>query len=257
MSLTSLPKSTVPSTAAALAPVHCILQSNALIDAPSIYGITSTAHWDEFVESLEDADVQWLGKNARELAQFCEAPAEICNQLPDHKVTLAEAVAICRTDASPVVCFFYTVAFGGIHRRNCKKAYADRHKWIDIIEDMRAGRFNGRAMLFDRFVKARVSGLGPAYFTKLMHTCCPISTCYILGQWTARSINLLLGPANKLIHLRSGTWVNWDNTGAAYDKYCCYLELIAKTLGCTAFEIEQAMFSGGRGHPWRKYLKSR
>jgi hypothetical protein len=106
---------------------------------------------------------------------------------------------------------------------------------------------------------ARVSYLGPSYFTKLLHFFDPSAQArrYIMDQWTAKSVNLLAG--RTVVHLTSGTPTPTRNTGESYEAFCLVIDAIANALGQTGEEVEQRLFSsGGRKkdvQSWRAYVR--
>lgn len=228
----------------------------ASVDAiQSALGIPESAALGYFVAVHESA-VTYRGRCPRSLARMCNATDDVLAELPTGEPTESEVKAFCRSSASDHACFFYVGGWGGMRLPNARRAYAERSKWLPIMRAMRGGKCSDPGALFDRFADERIPGLAPAYFTKLMYFCCSKGNCYILDQWTARSINLIFGTGNHLIYMSSRTWVDRRNTGVQYLNYCAIVEKIADILHKSPREIEKAMFAGS-AHPWRKYLKAR
>jgi hypothetical protein len=99
-------------------------------------------------------------------------------------------------------------------------------------------------------------GMGPAYFTKLIHFLGPADG-YILDQWTARSTNLLFGPLVYLKPVHRGWHVDDRNTSAHYERYCAQVEWLAEQISrrvaaVLPSEVEHALFAPGG---WREYVK--
>jgi hypothetical protein len=117
---------------------------------------------------------------------------------------------------------------------------------------MRRGELT-RQIAYDLFLEAKVAGLGPAYFTKLIHFFLG-EPAYILDQWTAKSVNLLAGESYVAL---SGNYVAGRNLSDVYERYCRDVESIAKELAADPADIEEKLFS--RGHPrpqeWRVYVR--
>ena len=138
---------------------------------------------------------------------------------------------------------------------------------VPIVREMRTSTIS-RAEAYDRLARFRRDhpgcGMGPAYFTKLIFFARQSHDGYILDQWTARSINLLLQTDEHRISL---TRVNNDsfrvsdrNTADDYERYCRIVEHIATQEGVKPDEIELRLFSsgapkrGGKRGEWREYV---
>ena len=103
----------------------------------------------------------------------------------------------------------------------------------------------------------KLHGLGPAYYTKLLYfyTKKKRHTCYIMDQFTARSINFLC--YNNDIPLTADGNVDKLNTGPIYQTFCMRIEAIAKDLKAEGKNVrpenvEFALF--GKDSDWRSYL---
>tara|TARA_B110000908_G_C10264115_1_gene461993 strand:+ start:3652 stop:4377 length:726 start_codon:yes stop_codon:yes gene_type:complete len=152
-------------------------------------------------------------------------------------------------------------AWGGINRKHACWALESFKSWEPLIEELRQGLSSFEA--YDKFHSLRTNnlrGIGPAYYTKLIFFCQPKHDGYIMDQWTARSVNLLLNRPFDLIKLNKSKYfqgVSDYNDKCVYKKFCCNVESLAKECGYDEpKEIEEALFSKG-GHKkldWRKYV---
>jgi hypothetical protein len=152
-------------------------------------------------------------------------------------------------------------AWGGINRKHAFWALENFKSWEYIIKELRQGLSSIEA--YDEFYHLRkksLRGIGPAYYTKLIFFCQPKHDGYIMDQWTARSVNLLLDQSNDPIRLNKSKYfqgVSDYNDKCVYKKFCCSVEGLAKECGHDdPKKIEEALFSKG-GHKkldWRKYV---
>lgn len=127
------------------------------------------------------------------------------------------------------------------------------NRWLPIVEGLRRGGIS-RIGAYERFHIARVPGLAPAYFTKLIHFLRPERDGYILDQWTAKSVSLLFG--HGIISITKEGWVDRTNDATVYARYCEAVERLAERRGITSEAAEEMMFSrGGKAkQPWRQYV---
>lgn len=174
-------------------------------------------------------------------------------------------------------CFISTMAWGGMQRGNGRRAWAARESWLPVCHDVRAGRHSrssGYAAFSELRASARLPGMGPAYFTKLLFFADPKADAYILDQWTTRSIHLLTGQgqypavrkdyatAKKAILLEAPTKLRVivdDSVSVSdYLDYCLRVETLGRLLNLHPHAVEERLFSaGGRHpHPWRAYVMS-
>ena len=167
------------------------------------------------------------------------------------------------------------LAWGGMHRLHGKKLF-ETTDWLKTAERIRAGELD-REQAYDQFAELRLRGstpgMGPAYFTKLIFFLAPRTDRspapgYIMDQWTACSVNLLLGNPDAVLTDCSYTWkkgaqrdssytVSEFNDGARYELFCSAIEALAKILGLPPSEAELLLLSEGGKKPltWRSYVK--
>ena len=114
------------------------------------------------------------------------------------------------------------MAWGGMKYDHGLAAWACRDRWLGIVKDLRAGTLS-RQEAYARFRQFRAgnsgSGMGPAYYTKLIFFARPRAdndSCgtvgYIMDQWTSLSINLLFDTGNGPLIDLSSTEYNCDGT---------------------------------------------
>ena len=151
------------------------------------------------------------------------------------------------------------LAWGGMRRDAARRLAAHESRWIEITGQLRRDGLDRRAsyrICFDAVNDIGSSGIGPAYFTKLIFFVNPRRDGYIMDQWTSRSVNFLIeGP--PIVKMRTQNHVDPRNDAVSYEKFCCAVEALAKSLiNKSPEETEQCLFStGGRNpHPWRRYL---
>lgn len=111
-----------------------------------------------------------------------------------------------------------------------------------------------RSTAFDRFDQALIAGLGPAFFTKLIHFCIPPFNGYILDQFTAKSFDILTDQQKSLCW--TSGFVPRGRGGQRYEIFCQAIEELADYRGLSPEQIELDMYAG-RDHPWRLFVKNR
>jgi hypothetical protein len=148
------------------------------------------------------------------------------------------------------------------------KDHGNIHDIERVVDKITNDKYVSRADIYNDFFKLDLKGCGPAYFTKIMFFFSKKFDCFIMDQWTSRSINLLLGK--NLIKLDNRVTVNkkkyndgQGNTGDVYEKFCNSVEILCNEINKTSRtikpeETEQLIFSRGGGLQkkafWRGYL---
>ncbi len=167
-----------------------------------------------------------------------------------------------RSEECPLAKFAVCMAWGGMRRSNGRRAWKEKDRIRNLIRILEQSKQN-REEAYRCFWDARIAGLGPAYFTKLIYFIGRENDekrrGYIMDQWTAKSVNLLFPCDEKMITLRSD-WVSHAcNTPDVYEAYCQKISRLASELGLNESDAELAIFSsGGRGDKkgeWRKYVQ--
>lgn len=168
------------------------------------------------------------------------------------------------------VCFLAVMAWGGMRVSSGRRAWEVRASWIPVVDQIRSGALS-RSESYELFRRFRLnnagSGIGPAFFTKLIFFLDPKHNGYIMDQWTALSINALFPGNSPLVDLnivstkgKISAVVSDRNTAEVYDEFCRCLEETAFRLGLPDVgSAEETLFSNGGRKPgaWRKYLKDR
>ena len=154
-------------------------------------------------------------------------------------------------------------AWGGINRKHACSALQSFVGWEPIISNLRSEKCSS-IEAYNQFYELRkskkLSGIGPAYYTKLIFFCHPKHDGYIMDQWTARSVNLLVDQTEAHVRLNKSKYfqgVSDTNDQRVYEKFCNNVERLAKKCGKgDPSEIEEALFSkGGRNKlDWRRYV---
>lgn len=166
---------------------------------------------------------------------------------------------------STLECAITILSWGSMEPANAKYAFESWPQWKPICQDIRNGIIDRRAAYyaFDRLRDTGVlQGMGPGFFTKLIYFLAPDHDGYIMDQWTARSMNLLLRHClvdlNRLIKTSSGNRqyrVSDENTDSVYEVFCSEVERLAEVLDLSPGTTEEMMFSSGRGTgDWRNYV---
>lgn len=184
--------------------------------------------------------------------------------LPAAAQTREEVRRLCRNEEFPLL-YRYICAMawgsqgGGARSRNARWAWAERERLELLLAAIVAGNID-RAQAYALFCgSGAIKGLGPAYFTKLLYFFWPDERCYIMDQWTARSVNYLTGE--KMVRM-SGNYVASNNDGKRYERYCQAVESLADSTGpekrLSGAETEMRLFCRG-GKPagrWRTIIRA-
>lgn len=188
------------------------------------------------------------------------------DDLPETVLTRAEVRAICTDRENPVMFgYICCMAWGnqGVPPRSnsARMAWAGRDKTAGILLNIRDGGLT-RSEAYELFCgEGEVSGLGVSYFTKLIFFFMPNDDCYIMDQWTGKSINYLAARSVVRMTREAPTRAN---TGANYADYCRLVDLLGNMLAEIGQEsrgekVEQRLFSkGGKGNvvgAWRRIIR--
>jgi hypothetical protein len=156
-------------------------------------------------------------------------------------------------------CVIAIMAWGGAKAEHLRQFWASKGQWLHIAEQVR-NENSERRIDYQRFSDLRrknaLPGVGPAYFTKLLWFLRCRQDAYIMDQWTARSVAILI-PENAPM-LQNKTRVSDRNSDQHYESFCIALECIAASLGVSPEKCEATMFSQGGRNPlnWRKFVLS-
>jgi len=180
------------------------------------------------------------------------------DQLPTAPIDRHQLWDLCRNPENPVL-FGYVcaMAWGGQEkgpggRRKVKAAWSQRAKLVPILEKLRTAKLP-RKEAFESFCDDGLIGsLGVSYFTKLLYFFGEDRTCYIMDQWTGKSINLLMGLHVVRIYDQSPTR---DNKGGNYQAFCEAVDALSQLIHQSGAETEERLMSR-RGGSWRNHVKA-
>lgn len=164
----------------------------------------------------------------------------------------ADVLSQCRNpDMDDASRLFTVIAWGVARPSNRTRIFENRERIQDV---MAASRASGCPVESYRLYReAAIPGLGPAYWTKLIHFCEPSGTGYILDRFTAISADVLM--AEPLGLLRGG-WVPRSVDERQYAAYCAIVRALAERMSAelekdvSPADAEFSMYAG-REHPWR------
>lgn len=151
------------------------------------------------------------------------------------------------------------LAWGGMRRDAARRLAKHEKPWaalVGFLRNTRPTRKESYAACASLMSLHHPSGIGPAYYTKLIFFANPRHDGYIMDQWTSRSVNFLLMNDN-LVRMRTPYHVDPRNTPESYERFCRVIEALAQhTPSKSPEEVEQCLFStGGKNpDPWRRYL---
>ena len=155
---------------------------------------------------------------------------------------------------------FSVFVWGGIHKKNATLILGNS---IDEILECtkKLQNVKSREEAYNCFWDKNLSGLGPAFYTKLMFFFRRDLNCYIMDQWTSRSINLLMFGKSFIVRLGNNQ-VSEKNKASDYYNYCKKVDELTvevnKVLNkdFTGSDIELFLFSHGgkKKGDWRSYV---
>jgi len=201
----------------------------------------------------------WLTSVGYELNEATKAI-----QIHDH-LSRADLFELSREESIPTrdVCVL-VFAWGEMRPRNAK-LLLKFSEWVTVADRLRRGQIDHYQAYasFHLLSQARkMLGCGPAYYTKLlMFLPAEAGRGFILDQWTARSVSLLVrDPFIKLLREwknKQRYRVHGANGVEVYRRYCGVLSALADSLAVSPHVVETLLFSEGRGKgDWREYLKA-
>ena len=180
------------------------------------------------------------------------------DQLPQSALDRAAVRQICRDPNKPVL-FGYACAMAwggqglGPTRPHAQSAWAAHADLKPILELLRNHSLN-RIQAYELFLNGvRIPGLGPSFWTKLLFFFAERADLYVMDQWVAKSVNLLVG--RPLVPLVGGCPPR-ETPSAVYNTYCEEIDRIAKHLGLSGSQAEEKMMSHGGHKPgaWRSHV---
>jgi hypothetical protein len=196
-----------------------------------------------------------IGHKVRQWAADIGASSEFVERLPAERLDRTRVRVLCRDQSMDVLIGYLAVmAWGSQRRDHGKSAWASRRVFADVLDGLRQRKLS-ESEAYEFFIDNEISGLGPAYFTKLIYFFSAEETCFIMDQWTSKSVNLIFGE--EKVRINSSGWVTRENTWSHYKSYCDSVRQLSRECGQECEVIEQRLFSqGGKDpDPWRHYVK--
>jgi hypothetical protein len=210
-------------------------------------------HLDVFIQSLAETGT-WRGQNAKDWYSYI---SDDVSDLLDHTFVRHDFLNDNRTNKlSNRELSIAILSWGAMNRKHGSTLF--RHEdWLQLVTDIRNDRVD-RKDAYQSFKalrsQKRLTGMGPAYYTKLICFLNRDLKGYIMDQWSAKSINLLLN--RPLVALTSSGMVSDSNSADTYEEFCQCIESLSKIIQKNPLETEEALFSfgGRRKGMWRKYV---
>jgi len=207
----------------------------------------------EFFRTCLDVQEQWTGGSPRLwTTQITDGD---WNHLPVENITRQQLKELCRNSRySNEDCIFAIMAWGGLNRRHGRRLANNVQHLTNIVTSLRNETMSATDAYtaIYQIIQGAPIGIRPAYYTKLIFFLDPNHSCYIMDQWTAKSINLLRGT--PVVRLQQGHVSNL-NTAAIYNVFCQEIRYLANLLEQDPEHIEMALFSEGRNRGrWRQYV---
>jgi hypothetical protein len=196
------------------------------------------------------------------------------------KIRRSEIFALAADDriGTPTVCAA-VFAWGGMNMTYHKELFnqADA-KWLVVVDQLRHAECS-RQQAYDhlRGIRANgaLKGLGPAFYTKLIYFLTrrdreDVHQGYIMDQWAACSINLLVGK--PIVHLNCSMTAAKDrkpttydfivsdlNSGLQYEAFCVAMDaLVALNPDYSPDMIDRALLGNGKNKKeistWRAHV---
>ena len=180
------------------------------------------------------------------------------------RLTRSNVVSICKTRGiDPLVIYAAVMAWGGRNMHNFRLSLEkpSRTHLIKLIQSLVASTDDAKGdFAFTQKKASKIKGLGISFYTKLLFFCRQKTSkpAYILDQWTAKSVRLLLPDCP--IELSSSGLPSPDTLPADYAWFCDSLENLASVLwpkggGHDGEAVERALFDKPSGK-WRAYVKA-
>jgi len=177
--------------------------------------------------------------------------------------------------------FFAIMAWGGQQKPHTVSSWSERDKWLNTLENLRKGQISP-VEAYDHFFRANVSGLGPAFYTKLIFFLQHDKfregeRGFIMDQWTAKSMELLHKSQQQGLRLK---WMSVQyktphgipsysaalarqNSAEIYRYFCNFVHELQRQLHhrhsvqLTTDQVEETIFAGApkrqRPLPWREF----
>ncbi|MGY4432439.1 hypothetical protein ACVWWO_004916 [Bradyrhizobium sp. F1.13.1] len=219
-------------------------------------------------QTLESSVIgQWSGRSpGRWLRSVGYAPETLLPDFDPERPIRREDLFRLSNDTSVNTLDICMVIFawGGMTVRN-GKAVLQIQDWVETAHKLRLDEIehiDAYRRFFGLSANGRMKNCGPAYYSKLLMFL-PRSgktRGIIMDQWTARSINLLVG-ANVVKLTKNSTppgsyRVSKSNDSSVYVRFYETVQALSAKLNVSVEETEMRLFSEGRGKgSWRTYVR--
>lgn len=211
----------------------------------------------EYLIQIEDSDKGYFGNNSLLWANQVFPDNNFDNYL-NRQFDRYELFKYCEDHTNNNLNVLAAIlSWGGMRRNHGKLLMKNPELVLDLVNNLRNGKYKTRQIAFSTFQSYRkkglLPGLGIGYFTKLICFLSPELNGYIMDQWVGKSINLLTGK--EIVKITGNNWVNDYNNDETYEIFCSNIDNLAIILNCSGFEAEKRIFSVGRRVGiWRNYL---
>jgi len=200
---------------------------------------------------------KWSGINALNWASYVDNSAS--NEILNKKLTRVDLLDNEFTNQLTDKQFSIAIlSWGGMNREHGLSLFS-KTEWLELIGEIRRNEITSRTDAYDRFYKLREKGLlpgmGPAYFTKLLCFLNPKLNGYIMDQWTAKSVNLLMNK-NIVKLTRAGFVEPLKNDKNNYNVFCNVIDSLSDSLNIPGIDVEESLFSNGGKNKgeWRRVV---
>jgi hypothetical protein len=208
-----------------------------------------------YFKSIPHRPQDRIGHKVKQWATDIAAASELLEYLPSERLDRTCVRVLCQDQSLDVLIGYRAVmAWGSQRRDHGKSAWASRRVFADVLDRLRQRKLS-ESEAYEFFLNKEILGLGPAYFTKLLYFFSAGDTCFIMDQWTSKSVNLIF--EEDKVHISSTGWVTRENTWLHYKSYCDSVRQLSRECEQECELIEQRLFSkGGKNpDPWRRYVK--
>lgn len=211
-------------------------------------------HFDVLCDTYRDqvAAESWKGATASEYSNYCTPRPTLLTAGWDIALKRDELRKLCLSQSQdPTALYVAVMAWGRQNRRYLARSWHHRSKFVHRLLLLRSERLT-RCEAFGLFHNDHIDGLGPSYFTKLLFFFSLAGDCWIMDQWTSKSINLLFGNIVPM----QGHYFSPSIEAGHYEQYCAAVDEISSLLSCDGERAEMLLFSrGGRKpHAWRAHV---
>jgi hypothetical protein len=164
-----------------------------------------------------------------------------------------QVLKFCQNPEMPTLgAFAICMAWGGQRMDHYRRCFERPALLVGLLEKLRKSE-KSRLEDFALADGMQIPGLGVSFLTKLLFFLRPRRDAYILDQWIAKSLKLLVDPCP--IRLAKWGGPHAETSPLEYEEACQALEEIGGSLGgLSGDEAEQLLFSSPAG-AWRREVQ--